>query len=360
MEHETESAVVEHQRRIQAAYAEGSTYWDLPGRHITPNQLVSYNMAYFRKVARLTQAELAARLNAVKGDGKAEWTNASVSAAERSWDGKRIRQFDADALLSLATTLRVPVSAFFLPPEDDGVHERYLMDLPAASSGGDSECFHMDEILQFACSTSSFTFDDEEDDDDDRERARSRAVNERYDARARTALGFYMGTAYVADSGDSYADVAWGTSDGESIDTEMIVEKLERAHRHYESLRQLLGDIEEARELLYRQLGEAKDRILPPRLKGEVIARFRAGENVQEIAKRIGEDPWIVEKALIAEREGYLVEGADGKTRVFVRAQTLDELREKVGVERAEAADRMRTYAETARARVAAARGEKQ
>jgi transcriptional regulator with XRE-family HTH domain len=89
-----------------------------PSQRISANMLVGYNMAYFRKAAGMTQEELGQRLG---------WTNVAVSAAERSWDGKRVRQFDADVIADLAMTLGVPVPALFLPPEDDGERERYVM-----------------------------------------------------------------------------------------------------------------------------------------------------------------------------------------------------------------------------------------
>ena len=83
-----------------------------PSRPVTINQVVAYNVARFRKAAGLTQEELGERLGG--------WTKAAVSAAERSWDGKRIRQFDADTLTALAMALGVPLLALFLPPEDQG------------------------------------------------------------------------------------------------------------------------------------------------------------------------------------------------------------------------------------------------
>lgn len=100
---------------------------ELPSRDITVNMLIGYNMAYFRKAAGLTQEELGQRLG---------WTNVAVSAAERSWDGKRMRQFDADVIADLAMALGVPVAALFLPPEDDGERQRYVMhagDVPGES-----------------------------------------------------------------------------------------------------------------------------------------------------------------------------------------------------------------------------------
>ena len=86
------------------------------------NQLVGYNLAVYRNAAGLTQEELGKRLGG--------WTKVAVSAAERSWDGKRVRKFDADELMLLATVLGVPVTALFLPPADAGVAVRYVLDAP--------------------------------------------------------------------------------------------------------------------------------------------------------------------------------------------------------------------------------------
>lgn len=43
----------------------------------------------------------------------------SFSAAERSVDGKRVRQFHADEVIAFARAFEVPLTAFLLPPEDD-------------------------------------------------------------------------------------------------------------------------------------------------------------------------------------------------------------------------------------------------
>lgn len=91
---------------------------EVPGQHVTLNQIVAFNMARWRKAAEMTQEELGERLGG--------WSNATVSAAERSWDGRRIRQFDADDLLAIALALDVPLAALFLPPDDDGARVRYL------------------------------------------------------------------------------------------------------------------------------------------------------------------------------------------------------------------------------------------
>jgi transcriptional regulator with XRE-family HTH domain len=103
---------------VQTESVGPSTPDDVPGHHVTVNQLIAYNMARWRKAAGLTQAELGERIGG--------WSGATVSAAERSWDGKRIRQFTADEIVAIALELGVPVPAMFLPPEGDGAAIRYL------------------------------------------------------------------------------------------------------------------------------------------------------------------------------------------------------------------------------------------
>jgi transcriptional regulator with XRE-family HTH domain len=81
-----------------------------PPREITVNQVVAWNLAWLRRAAGLTQEQLGERIG---------WTGAQVSEAERSWNGKRVREFDAQALTSIAIGLGVPLSALFLPPEGE-------------------------------------------------------------------------------------------------------------------------------------------------------------------------------------------------------------------------------------------------
>jgi len=100
---------------------------DLPERRVTMNQIAAWNMAYFRRAAELTQEELGERLG---------WSKAIVSAAERSWDGKRVRQFTADDLMGIAMALRVPLAALLLPPDDDRTAVRYVIDIPGGEVQG--------------------------------------------------------------------------------------------------------------------------------------------------------------------------------------------------------------------------------
>src|SRR5580658_7913741 len=92
----------------------------LPERHVTMSQLVAYNMAFFRKAAGLDQKEFGHLVG---------WSAASVSAAERSWDSKRIKKFDADEITQIAAVLGLPVTAMFLPPADHGTAVRYVIDM---------------------------------------------------------------------------------------------------------------------------------------------------------------------------------------------------------------------------------------
>jgi transcriptional regulator with XRE-family HTH domain len=81
-----------------------------PTRLVTANQVVAWNIAWLRREAGLTQEALAERLG---------WPQNKVSEAERSWNGKRTREFDAQTLIGLAMALGVPMAAFLLPPMDD-------------------------------------------------------------------------------------------------------------------------------------------------------------------------------------------------------------------------------------------------
>jgi hypothetical protein len=80
---------------------------------LTPNQLVGYNLGCARQDRDWTQAQAAEALEPHLG---VLWTVAQVSAAERSIDGTRIRQFTADDLVAFAQAFEVPITYFFVPP----------------------------------------------------------------------------------------------------------------------------------------------------------------------------------------------------------------------------------------------------
>jgi transcriptional regulator with XRE-family HTH domain len=93
---------------------------DIPEQRVTFAQCVGFNITAYRKVAGLTQEQLGERLGG--------WSGASVSAAERSWECKRVRKFDADELVQIAAALGVPVLALLLPPPNDGTAVRYTFE----------------------------------------------------------------------------------------------------------------------------------------------------------------------------------------------------------------------------------------
>jgi len=106
--------------------SEQRTESEPPARLVTVNQIVAWNIAWLRHEADLTQQELADLLG---------WPQNKVSEAERSWNGKRTREFDAETILGLAMALGVPVGAFFLPPADDKTEAVYVIRPPGQEEG---------------------------------------------------------------------------------------------------------------------------------------------------------------------------------------------------------------------------------
>jgi transcriptional regulator with XRE-family HTH domain len=98
----------------------------LPRRQVTVDQVVAWNIAWYRRAAGLTQEQLGERLGG--------WSKVAVSAAERSVaESRDRRRFDAQTLTELSIALGIPILALFLPPEDDGVGEHYVF---RVSDGG--------------------------------------------------------------------------------------------------------------------------------------------------------------------------------------------------------------------------------
>jgi transcriptional regulator with XRE-family HTH domain len=89
----------------------------VPGVHVTVNQVVAWNIAWFRKAEGLTQEQMGKLIGRSKRN---------VSADERSWDGGHTREFNASEIAAYAVALGIPIGAFFLPPEDDGEDVRYV------------------------------------------------------------------------------------------------------------------------------------------------------------------------------------------------------------------------------------------
>jgi transcriptional regulator with XRE-family HTH domain len=114
-------------------------YYGLPGIHLTGDQIVAINMRYWRDAAEITQEELGKLVG---------WSKANVSALERSADPKNeVRRFNAEMVIALANALDVPITAFFLPPPDDGITQRYLSDAGAGT------CLDMNDLAVMTLAT---------------------------------------------------------------------------------------------------------------------------------------------------------------------------------------------------------------
>lgn len=84
--------------------------------HISISQLAAYNLTRIRKTLGLSQEQAAERLEPYLG---ARWSTAVYSAAERSYAGKRVRQFTAAELAAFAAAFEVPIVYFLLPPKPE-------------------------------------------------------------------------------------------------------------------------------------------------------------------------------------------------------------------------------------------------
>ena len=100
----------------------------------TPNQVVAYNLARARALREWTQDQARSALAPYLG---VEWSKANYSAAERSMDGVRVRQFDADEIVAFARAFELPISWFFMPPDPQAANGAPIrLDTPDAGFGG--------------------------------------------------------------------------------------------------------------------------------------------------------------------------------------------------------------------------------
>ncbi len=87
----------------------------------TVNQVIASNVAKARMLRGWTQQEAVDALAPYLGT---KMSTASFSAIERSVDGGRVREFDADEVFAFARGFNVPIGWFFTPPsplEDIGL-----------------------------------------------------------------------------------------------------------------------------------------------------------------------------------------------------------------------------------------------
>lgn len=94
---------------------------------ITPNQIVAFNLSEARSLRGWTQEQAAAELERYVGS---RWSKATFSAAERSVDGRRVRQFTADEIVAFSRCFRVPIGFFFMPPRPSQVEQPVVLSTP--------------------------------------------------------------------------------------------------------------------------------------------------------------------------------------------------------------------------------------
>lgn len=80
---------------------------------ITLDQVVAYNLRRARQQRSWTQAEAAEQLEPFLGE---RWSSAVFSAAERSYESSRIREFTASHVLAFSRGFDLPIPWFFEPP----------------------------------------------------------------------------------------------------------------------------------------------------------------------------------------------------------------------------------------------------
>lgn len=83
---------------------------------ISVSQLVGYNLTRIRKGLGLSQEQATERLEPFLG---VRWSKTVYSLAERSYDGKRVRQFTAAEVAAFALAFGVPVLYFYIPPKPE-------------------------------------------------------------------------------------------------------------------------------------------------------------------------------------------------------------------------------------------------
>lgn len=112
------------------------------------NALVGRNLAAARGLRGLTQDQLGQLLEPVTGRS---WSKATISALERSGEGGRPREFDADDLVALAKVLDVPLLFLFQPaasqPNDRWVARSVTDDAPVTDSDVVMDAADLAEVL---------------------------------------------------------------------------------------------------------------------------------------------------------------------------------------------------------------------
>ena len=115
-----------------------------PGIGLTPNQIVAHNLIQARLWRNWTQQQAADASAPYLG---AHWSKTTWSAAERSVNGDRIRQFDADEIVAFARGFDLPVTWFLLPPPGELDGQRIYLSTPDEPRGAPAA------LLDIVCGT---------------------------------------------------------------------------------------------------------------------------------------------------------------------------------------------------------------
>ncbi len=107
----------------------------------TPNQIVAYRIAEARKLRGWTQEAAAQALESFLGT---RLSPASFSAIERSFQGGRIRLFDADEIVAFARGFGLPIGWFLTPPPR---HREVRVATPDAGRDGLDPMILIDLVL---------------------------------------------------------------------------------------------------------------------------------------------------------------------------------------------------------------------
>ena len=107
----------------------------------TPNQIVAYRIAEARKLRGWTQEAAAQALEPFLGT---RLSPASFSAIERSFQGGRIRLFDADEIVAFARGFGLPIGWFLTPPPR---HREVRVATPDAGRDGLDPMILIDLVL---------------------------------------------------------------------------------------------------------------------------------------------------------------------------------------------------------------------
>lgn len=114
------------------------------------NAVVSFNIRELRQRRNWTQRHVAERLAVFTGH---QLPQASISAMERGFNGRRRRRFDAHELYLLALVFEVPIFSLFLPPIATGrgvlvSNGRPTAELYRAVLGAEDQLDDINERLQ--------------------------------------------------------------------------------------------------------------------------------------------------------------------------------------------------------------------